>query len=127
MIATQESHSNGHCFKSHYLAVAVVYLLSSQSLPSNRSTSHTAASLRLFVPNSVQAYHHFFSEGCTCNVCDWSLPSSRGLVLYAITSQLLLLLPSLRLAVPSGSLIWCELVHITIITIIILIFLFSIF
>jgi hypothetical protein len=55
-----------------------------ESLPSNerlvslrysgfQASCHIAPSLRLFIPNGLQAHCHFFlSKGCACNVGDWS-------------------------------------------------------
>jgi hypothetical protein len=66
----------------------------------------TAASLRLLVPSSLQAYNHFFfPEGCNCDVCDrHRLPSpwrgSQGDYSPTVPAA-----PSLRPLVPSGSLI----------------------
>jgi hypothetical protein len=49
--------NNGHCF---------VFF---KSLPSNGLTRYISPSLRLLVPNSLQAYRNFFfSEGCACDV-----------------------------------------------------------
>jgi hypothetical protein len=57
--------SNGRCLQSHYLATAVVELIISRSLSSNRSTCHIALSFRLFVANSLRAYRHFLAfEEC---------------------------------------------------------------
>jgi hypothetical protein len=43
---------------------------------SNGCTRYIAPSLRLFVPNGLQAYHYVFSQGCACDFCDRShLPS----------------------------------------------------
>jgi hypothetical protein len=44
-------------------------MLISWSLSSNGSTCYIAASLRIFVPNNLQAYSHvLFSKCCACNV-----------------------------------------------------------
>jgi hypothetical protein len=62
-----------------------------ESLVSNGSTHHIAPFLRLFIPNGLQAYHHFFSsEGCACDVHDQSrLPPPPGFVFTMFTLQLL--------------------------------------
>jgi hypothetical protein len=53
--------------------VGIVSLFVSWSLPSNGSIHYNAPSLRLFTPNSLLVYHpFFFSEGCACDICDWS-------------------------------------------------------
>jgi hypothetical protein len=83
---------------SCYVAMAVVTFVSS-SLPSNGSMWHVAPSLRLFVLNSLQVYHHFFfSEGCACDICNWS-PLPWFLCDCSPAA------PSSRLPVLSGSLI----------------------
>jgi hypothetical protein len=75
-------------------------------LPSNMSTCYIAPSLRLFFPNSLQAYRHIlFSDGCVCDVCDrpqlpsWWLGSPGN---YFPTAPAA---PSSKSVVPSGSLI----------------------
>jgi hypothetical protein len=75
------------CLRRCHSLTTLVYLLISWSLPSNRSTCYTALSLRLFVPNSVQAYHYFFSNGCACDVCDCSHLPPHGLVLRWLLSN----------------------------------------
>jgi hypothetical protein len=75
--------------RSCCLAMVVVTFVS-RSLPSNGSMWHIAPSLRLFVPNSLQVYHHFFfSEGCVCDVCDRSCLPSLWLGSCMIALQLL--------------------------------------
>jgi hypothetical protein len=51
----------------------------SWSLPSNGSVRHSAPSLRLFVPTSIQAYRHFFLRAvpATCVLGFTSLPVAR--------------------------------------------------
>jgi hypothetical protein len=61
-----------------------------ESLPSNEYTRHIAPFLRLFVPNGLQAYRHFFfSGGCTCDICDRSrlLLVARLFEVFAVQSQ----------------------------------------
>jgi hypothetical protein len=80
-----------------------------EPLPSNRSTCYTAPSLRLFILNSLLAYcHFFFSEGCACDVCDWLQLPSPWFNSHGDYSPTALIAPSLRLLVPSGSLIRYE-------------------
>jgi hypothetical protein len=56
------------CLPIHYLAI---------NYSGFQVSRHIAPSLRLFIPNDLQAYCNlFFSEGCACNVCDrFHLPS----------------------------------------------------
>jgi hypothetical protein len=98
--------SSDHCLQGHYLATATVYLITSRSLPSNGSTRHIAPSLRLFLPNSLHAYRHFFFfEVCGCDVCDRSHLPSPWLGFHGDYSATA---PSLRPLVLSGSLIRSE-------------------
>jgi hypothetical protein len=81
-------------------------LLISLSFSSKGSTCHIASSLRLFVPNSLEAYgHFFFSEDFAYDVCDrLKLPTPRLVSHgdYSVTAPAVL---SLRPLVPSSSLI----------------------
>jgi hypothetical protein len=93
-----------------YWVTAVVYLLTSRSLPSNESTCHIALSLEILIQNSLQACHHyFFSEGYTCDVCDRPSLSSPWLGSHGDYSSTA---PSLKPLVPRGSLKSCELVKV---------------
>jgi hypothetical protein len=78
-----------------------------ESLPSNGYTRHIAPSLRIFIPNSLQAYRHFFfSEGCACDVCVIGLtflPVARMFAVFTLPTAPAA--PSLRPLVPSGSLL----------------------
>jgi hypothetical protein len=108
VIAIQSLPSNGRYLQSHYLATAVVWLLILRSLPSNGSCRN-APSLRIFVPNSLQAYYHFFySEGCACDVCDRPRLPSPWLGSHGDESSTPPAAPSLRPLVPSRSLMRCE-------------------
>jgi hypothetical protein len=92
---------------------AALYLLIPLSLPSNGSTCYSAPSLRLFVPNSLRAYHHyFFSEGCACDDCYRSRLPSPLLGSHDDCSPTVPTAPSFRPLVPSGSLIGCESVQV---------------
>jgi hypothetical protein len=87
-------------------------MLISQSLPSEVSACHFAPSLRLFVPNSLQALRRlFFSECCAYDIRDRSrLPlwlGSHGDYCPTAPSA-----PPLRSFVPSGFLIRCEQVQV---------------
>jgi hypothetical protein len=82
-------------------------------MPSKGSTCHNAPSLRLFVPNSIQAYRHFFSEGCACDVCDWPRLLSPWHDPHGNYSPTAPAAHSLRQLVPSGSLIRFEPVQCT--------------
>jgi hypothetical protein len=98
------------CLRSCYSVTAVVYFLIWWSLLSNRSTCHTAPSLRLFIPNILQAYRHFFfSKGCACDVCNQPSLPSLWLISHGDYSPTA---PSLRPVLPSGSLTMCELVQV---------------
>jgi hypothetical protein len=91
------------------LAANVVSLSVSRSLSSNGYTRYIAPTLWAFVPNSLQAYRHFFfSKGCACDVCDWSQLPSPWLISHGDYSPTAPTAPSLRLLVPSGSLIGCQ-------------------
>jgi hypothetical protein len=97
------------CLRNRYLVTVVLYLIISRSLPSNDYTYHIAPSLRLFVPNSLQMYrHYFFSEGCACDVCDRSRLPSSWLGSHGDCSPTAVAAPFLRPLVPSSSLIRCE-------------------
>lgn len=62
--------------------------------------------LKVFVPNSLQVNHHFFfSDDCACNICDQSEPSFPWLGFSWFFSPTAHTALSLRLHVPSGSLI----------------------
>jgi hypothetical protein len=83
------------CLQLRCLVIDVVFFLRIflygnvfiNPLPSNGCTCNIAPSLRLFVPNSLQAYRHFFySEGCACNVCVRSHLPSRCSLFYAVTT-----------------------------------------
>jgi hypothetical protein len=75
-------------------------------LPSNRSIHHIAPSLRLFIWNSLQVYHHFFfSEGCDCDQSHVPSPWLGSPSDYFPTA------PSLRSFVRSDF-IRCKLVHV---------------
>jgi hypothetical protein len=72
------------------------------------TTCHIASSLRLFVPNSLQAYRHFFSEGWAFEVCYRPrLPFARlgSRLNYSRTAAAA---PFLRSLAPSNSLISCQ-------------------
>jgi hypothetical protein len=72
-----------------------------------------ASSLRLFVPNSLQAYHHFFfPKGFACAICDRSRLPSPWLGSHGDYSATAFSTPSLRSLILSGSLIRCELVKV---------------
>jgi hypothetical protein len=97
-----------HWLAGRCLASAVVSFVS-QSLPSNRPIHHIAPSLRLFVPESLQVYRHFFfSEGCVCEVCDLSHLPSLWLTSHGDYSPTASAAPSLRLLILRGSLIKCQ-------------------
>jgi hypothetical protein len=89
------------------LAVVVI-LFVSQVLPSNGSICHIASSLKLFVPNILQAYHHIFSEGCACDISDRSHLPSLWLGSHGDHSPTAPAAPSLRPLILSCSLIRCE-------------------
>jgi hypothetical protein len=94
---------------SFFLCLAVVFLLISRSLPSNGSTCHIDPSLRLFVPNDLQAYRYFFfSWGCACDVCDRPRLPSPWLGSRWDYSPTVPVAPCLRLFVLSGSLMRCQ-------------------
>jgi hypothetical protein len=94
--------SNGCCIFA-YLAVVA----------SNSSASHTASSLRLFVPNSLQSYcHFFFSEGCACDACDRPGLPSLWLGFHGDYSPTAPTANFLRPLVPSDSLIRCQSVQV---------------
>jgi hypothetical protein len=77
-------------------------------LPSNGSVCDVAPSLRLFIPNSLRAYcHFFFSKGCACDVCDRSCLPSLWLTSHGDYSPVAPAVPSLRPLLPSGSLVRC--------------------
>jgi hypothetical protein len=83
-----------------------------QLLHSNGTTRNITPSFRLFVPNGLQAYHHFFSEGRACNVCaSFHLPFC-GSISHGVYSPSASAAPSLRLLVLSGSLIGCQSVQV---------------
>jgi hypothetical protein len=76
-------------------------------LPTNRSTCYIAPPLRPFVLNDLQVYSHFLSEGRACDVCSWfqlSLPWLGSHSDYSATAPAA---PSLKLLIPSGSLVRC--------------------
>jgi hypothetical protein len=82
-------------------------------LPSNESTCYIALSLRLFIPNSLPAYHHFFlSQGLFI----WHLwpvsPSFLWLGFHGNFSQSALAAPSLKPLIPSSSHVGCQSVHV---------------
>jgi hypothetical protein len=93
-------------------------------LPSNvrlqysslQASCQIAPSLRLFVVNGLQAYHHFFfSEGCACNVCAWFHHPSHGSVFpWSLTSLLSNCCRCylLKTARPKSSLIGCQSVQV---------------
>jgi hypothetical protein len=84
-------------------------LLISRTLPSNGTTCHIAPSLRLFFPNSIQAYRHFFfSEDCACNVCDRLHLPFLWLCSHDDYSPTAPAAPSLRPLVSISTLIRCE-------------------
>jgi hypothetical protein len=88
-----------------YLAVAQKRSLFTQSFISSQSLRHIATSLRLFIPNSLQVYHHFFSsEGCACDICAWSQIPPRGSVFHGVCSPTGPTTPSLSPLVLNGSL-----------------------
>jgi hypothetical protein len=65
VITTQPLPSNVHCLHSHYLAMAVVYLLISRLLPSNGPTCHSIIfpySVNFCVVNNL----HLVKEFVTC-------------------------------------------------------------
>jgi hypothetical protein len=89
------------------------FIFVSRLLPSNGPTCYIAPSLRLFVPNSPQAYHlSFFSEGCACDVCGWSHISPLWLSSHGDYSSTAPTARTLRLLIPSGSLIGCQSVQV---------------
>jgi hypothetical protein len=93
-----------HCHMSLYV---------SRLLCSNGSTRYIAPSLRLFVLNSLPAYCHFFSsEGCTCDVCDWSCFPSVWHSSHRDYSPTAPTAPSLRPLILGGFLIRCQLVQV---------------
>jgi hypothetical protein len=73
------------------------------SLPSNGSTCHISSRIAY---SSTVIYS--FSEGCACDVCDWSRLSLPWLGSRAEYSPNASPPPSLRALVPSGSLTSCE-------------------
>jgi hypothetical protein len=92
--ASNSSSIVGHCRRNMF----------AKQLPSNgrlfwlrysgfQASCHIASPLSLFIPNVLQAYHHFFfSEGCACNVCDRShLPSCGSVFLRCLLSHCSLL------------------------------------
>jgi hypothetical protein len=88
-------------------------LIVSWSLPSNGSTCHIAPTLRLFVPNSLQAYRHFFfSEGCPCDVCDRPRFPFPWLGSHGDYSPTAPIAPFLKPFALSGSPIRCKLVQV---------------
>jgi hypothetical protein len=91
----------GHWRDGCCLATAVVSLFVSLSLPSNRSVHHIAPYLRLFVL-------FFFSEGCACDVCDRSHLPSPWLGSHGDYPPTAPVAHSLRLLVPSRSMIRCQ-------------------
>jgi hypothetical protein len=101
------SFAVGTCLPSRCLETALVYLLNSRSLHSNGSTRYIAPSLRLFVSNGLQAYRHFFSEGCA-----WSHLPPCSSFFHGVYSPTAPAAPSLRPLVPSGSLIGCQSVQV---------------
>jgi hypothetical protein len=69
--------------------------------------------LRLFVPNSLQAYRYFFfSEGCACDLCDQSRLPSLWLGFHGDYSPTASTAPSLRPLIPSSSQMMCKLVQV---------------
>jgi hypothetical protein len=85
----------------------------SWSLHSNSSTRYIAPSFRLFVPNGLQAYHHFFfSKGCASDVCVcYHLPSP-WLSSHGDYSPTALADSTLRPLNPSDFLIGCQSVQV---------------
>jgi hypothetical protein len=81
---------------SHYLPTAVVQLFVSWSLPSNRSTCHTASTYR--------CHHFLLSEGYAYDVCDWPHVPSPWLGSQDDQSPTAPAAPSLRLLALTGSL-----------------------
>jgi hypothetical protein len=90
---------------SRWLVMDVVSLFVSKLLPSNGSIHYIAPALRLFVANSLQVYHHFFSKSCACDVFDQSHLSSLWLGSHGDYSPTAPAAPSSRLPVSSGFLI----------------------
>jgi hypothetical protein len=77
--------TNGRCLQSHYSATG------------------------LFVPNSLQAYcHFFFPEGCACDICDRPHLPSPWIGSHGAYSPTAPDASSLRPLIPSGSLIRCK-------------------
>jgi hypothetical protein len=71
-----------------------------------RAPCHIAPFLRLFFPNDLQVYRHFFfPEGCACNVRDRSHLPPMARFFRDVYFAPAPLAPSLRTLVPSGSLI----------------------
>jgi hypothetical protein len=100
-IVTLLLHVYSLSWECDYLAVAQKRSLFTQSLLSSGSLHHIAPSLRLFVPNSLQAYRHFFfSEGCA-----WSHNPPHGSVFRGVCSPTGPTTPSLSPLIPSGSFI----------------------
>jgi hypothetical protein len=94
-----------HLIRICCLAADVVCCL----IHGNESTCYTAASLRLFGTNSLQAYRYFFVlEGCACAVCDRPSFPSTLLGSHGDNSPTDPAAPSLRPLVPSASLTRCE-------------------
>jgi hypothetical protein len=79
-------------------------------LPSILTHKHnTATSLRLFVPNKLQAYRHFFfSKDGACSICDRSHFPTRGSAFRGVHSPIVPAALSLRQHVPVGFLIRCQ-------------------
>jgi hypothetical protein len=91
---------------AHFKNVLPCHGFCLQSLPSNGSTCYTVPSFRLFVPNSLQAYRHFFfSEGCACDNCNQPRLPSLWLSSHGDYSPTA---PSLRPLVLSSFLIRCK-------------------
>jgi hypothetical protein len=80
----------------------------------NGYTCQIAPSLRLFAPNSLQAYCHFyFSKSCTCNVCAQSHLPFRNSAFRGVLFQTAPAAPSSRLRILSCFLISCKFIQVS--------------